>query len=68
MNKPFDVGNASSIERASQGFKKSTVKVIRIVLTAHTLTNYFSRLRNIIVRYGNILTTVCINHDAMGEG
>jgi hypothetical protein len=64
---PLNTGDATSIERASQGLEESARQVDGVVVTAHALVDDGTGLGNTVVGDGDGLAAVTVGHDTVGQ-
>jgi hypothetical protein len=64
---PLNTGDATSIERASQGLEESARQVDGVVVTAHALVDDGTGLGNTVVGDGDGLAAVRVGHDTVGQ-
>lgn len=64
---PLNAGDATSVERASDGLEESARQIDGGVVTAHALVNNGTSLGNAVVGDGHGLAAVRVGHDTVGQ-
>lgn len=64
---PLNAGDATSVERASNGLEESARQIDGVVVTAHALVDNGTGLGNAVVADGNGLAAVRVGHDTVGQ-